>query len=292
MLTPFRIHEPARLDEAVALLEDLSGSAAVYAGGTELLVALKQGFLSFEHLIDIKRIPELQHVQLLDGHISIGAAVAYSSLVKNPLLRQFFPELVELIGRIANIRVRAAGTLGGNLVFSEPRSDPAVFMLMLDAEVECVGSNGSRLVPLSDFLVGPYESALAPAELLARIRVKMPPNATGIHFQRFCVYERPTANAGARINVDKGRVSAAAIVTGASSPVPLRHTDLEKSLLGLHPEDIESITPQLIERLEDRVDVMEDTYGSADYKRHLTGELTRRALSKASARLRGDHVSE
>lgn len=285
MLTPFRIHEPDTVDEALELLATLGEDAAVYAGGTEVILALKEGFLTFDHLIDIKRIPELRSVELHGDRVSLGSAVPYRSLEGNDVLLHSLPELTGLLRQIANVRVRTAGTLGGNLAFAEPHSDVAALLMMLDGRVHCRGGDGVRVVELSSFFVGPYESVLGPSELITAVEVTVPCEAAVRKFKRVCFHERPTANAGVCMRMDDGRIVGAALVTGASGPVPVRHTDLETALDGKTLEEVADASEDIVEQLRAGIDVMEDAYGSADYKKHLTGELIRRALVEAAADL-------
>lgn len=291
MLPAFRMHAPASVPEAAALLAEHGEDARIYAGGTELLLVLKAGFLACDHLVDIKAIPQLTGVTRDGTELSIGAATTYRELQAHPDLRAHLPELVALIGQIANVRVRASGTLGGNLCFVEPHSDPATLLLAYDATVECQGGDGSRRLPLGDFLVGPFECALRLGELLTRIHVPLPGSSTGTGYQRFVHLERPAANAAVRIEVDgSGVIQTARIAVGAVGPVPARQGQAEELLLGISVAAARGRADGVAEAVAAVVDVMEDAYGSSEYKRSLSGELCRRALLQALEQLarRGD----
>ena len=293
-LPPLTIHSPETVQEAVGLLHELGDSARVYSGGTELLLVMKAGFLSSDHLVDIKEIPDLKEIGREDGTLVIGATTTYREMERSPELCRWLPAMIEVIGHVGNVRIRAAGTMSGNLCFAEPHSDIATFLLAFDTEVECVGEQGNRRMPLADFIVGPFESALEPAELLTRVRVRLPDGRTGIAYQRFAALERPTAGAVVRLDADADdRIRAARIAVGAVGPVPARMPEAEARATGATvPELLERAT-EVAAAVEEQADVMEDLYGAEDYKRALAGELTRRALQQAADRLqsgRGQHA--
>ena len=119
-LPPFEMHKPDSLEEAIGLLEGLGDSAALYCGGTELLLVMRMGLTDLDHLVDLKGLDGLRSITLVDGMLRIGAAVTHREIENHPLVTEHAPELASMIGRIANVRVRAVGTLGGNLAFADP----------------------------------------------------------------------------------------------------------------------------------------------------------------------------
>ena len=160
-LPPFDLHRPTSVEEATELAERYGEDAAFYCGGTELLLLLKLGYASFGHLIDLKQIDELGGLRAENGGLLIGATVTHRELERSELVRERHPALAAMEQRVANLRVREVGTLGGNLCFSDPHSDPATFLLAVDAEVECRrGGEPTRRIPISDFVVGPYQTSL------------------------------------------------------------------------------------------------------------------------------------
>lgn len=282
-LRRFRIHAPAEVDEAVALLEEHGDDASVYAGGTELLLALKAGFLAVDRLVDVKGIAELGEVREDQDELSIGATVTYRTLERHPAVRRRIPTLARLVGEIANVRVRTAGTLAGNLCFAEPHSDPAVLLLCLDAEVACRGPGGERRIPLAGFFAGPYESALARDEVATRVHVPTQPARSATGFERFRTFERPTANAAVRLDLDgEDRVDRAVVAVGAAGPTPARATRAEAALEGASRGELRDRLPAVRDAVSDQVEVMEDGYGSEDFKRYLTAEMVARALARVT----------
>ena len=282
----FVIHAPTEVDEAVWLLEEHGDDASVYAGGTELLLALKAGFLAVERLVDVKGIPELGEVREEEGEVAIGATVPYRTLERHPAVRRRIPALARLVSEIANVRVRTAGTLAGNLCFAEPHSDPAVLLMCMDAEVACRGPRGERRIPVAAFFAGPYESALARDEVATGVHVPGQPARSATSFERFRTFERPTANASVRLDLDgEDHVVRAVVAVGAAGPTPARVAGVEAVLEGAARGDLRDGVPAVRDAVSDEIEVMEDGYGSEDFKRHLTAELVVRALARAAGEL-------
>src|SRR5687768_16822150 len=135
MLRPFAIHQPATVAEAASLMREFGDDAAFYAGGTELLIVLKEHLAAVDHLIDLKRIPGLNEISIGDDGTTlvIGALATHRAIERDPLVRKYLPALAALEANVANVRVRAAGTLGGNLCFADPHSDPVTLLSALGA---------------------------------------------------------------------------------------------------------------------------------------------------------------
>ena len=198
-LPPFDLHRAESVDEAKELLERYGEDAAVICGGTELLLLLKLGFAVYGHLVDID---ELGGIRAENGTLVVGSAVTHREIERAPLVVERLPALAAMARRVANIRVRSVGTLGGNLCFSDPHSDPATFLLALDAEAEY----DRQRVPLSEFLVGPYETALRHGQLLAAVRIPVPEPGTAVAHRKLAFHERPAATVACAVRVEGGAV--------------------------------------------------------------------------------------
>lgn len=285
MLPPFEIHPVSTPAEAVALRERYGPAAAVYAGGSELLLVLKEGLGGWEHLIDVKTIPALHELRRDEatGTLVIGGAVTHRRLERSPLVRQRFPLLARMAAQVANVRVRVVGTLGGNLCFGEPHSDPPTALLVHDARVVLHGGAGERRLPLRDFMVGPYETALAADEILTAVEVPAPPPRAAAAYLKFAVHERPTVGVAALVvpAPDGRHVAEARIAVGCVGPVATRLPALEDEARGAPLE-------ALAERRAPRtpagslLDAVSDLHGSEDYKRHVASVLAARALAEAA----------
>jgi carbon-monoxide dehydrogenase medium subunit len=261
ILSDFQLHRPATVDEAIELRAELGDGAALYAGGTELLLAMKMGVLDYEHLIDVKRIGGLRGIELRDGALRIGAATTHREIETSPLVAEHLPALASLERHVANGRVRAAGTLAGNLAFGEPHADPAALLVALDATVELAGSTGRRSLPVEQFAVGAYETELGEDELIEAVVVPLPGRETRAAYLKFQVLERPTVGVAAVAHTGH----APPVVVGAVDERPIR-------------VEANGDVGDYVDAARAAVDPVDDLSGSAEYKRHLTGVLVKRAL--------------
>lgn len=280
MLSPLQIHEPTSVAEASRLLTQYGDEAAIYAGGTELLVVMKERLVHYPQLINIKTIPGLSGISASDTSLTIGALATHRTIERSPIVRERLPILAELESNVANLRVRSTGTLGGNLCFAEPHSDPATLLVALDASVLLEGESSARLVPLAEFFTGLLETTRRPDEVMSEVRVPLPAPAA-IAYERFKTHERPTATVAVALTLVRGKVTTARIVTGSVGARPARMAAAEAALIGRVPGDLAEEVAQLA---HDEVEPTEDGFESSDYKRHLVRVLTRRAIAAAVAR--------
>src|SRR4051812_11350922 len=171
MIPRFAYVRPSALDDAFRAFAAADGDGAYIAGGTELLQVMKMGFAQFGTLIDLKGIDALRGITSDAGGLRIGALVTHREIERSAVVAAAFPGLVELERGVANVRVRSTGTIGGNLCFAEPHSDPATLLLAADARVELAGPMGTRSLHLGDFVLGPLFTAREAAEILVAIRI-------------------------------------------------------------------------------------------------------------------------
>jgi carbon-monoxide dehydrogenase medium subunit len=303
VLRPFALHRPRAAQEACELLARLGDDAAPYAGGTELLLLMKEGLLRPRHLVDVKRIPALDAITGDGARLVIGATVTHRVVERSALVKARCPVLASVARHVANVRVRNVGTVGGNLAFADPHSDLATLLLALDAGVELISPRGPRTLPLADFVRGPWETAREPDELL--VSVSVPPWAAGAGaaYVKFGVHERPTlgiaialvleapggegrADSGARGHA-RARVADARVAIGCVNPRPARVPGAESRLRGCAIAELEDAIEAVAEQAAASADPADDLHGSADYKREMVAVFTRRALRAAGARARG-----
>jgi carbon-monoxide dehydrogenase medium subunit len=278
-LPPFDLHRAHSVEEARELLVRYGEDAAVVCGGTELLLLLKLGFAAFGHLVDVKPIESIRGIRAENGTLVIGAAVTHREIERSTLVLERLPALAAMERTVANIRVRSVGTLGGNLCFSDPHSDPATFLLALDAEAEVDGV----VTPLSRFLVGPYETALEHGQLLSAVRIPIPPPGTGIAHRKLAFHERPAATVACAVRLRDGVVEDARIAVGSVGACAVRAAEAERALAGKSAEDAASLRAagELAAEASQPVD---DANGSADYKAQLVRVLVERCYRDALAR--------
>jgi len=284
-LPPFELHRPGSIEEATELLARYGEDAALYCGGTELLLLLKLGFASFGHLVDLKGIEELRGVRAENGGLVVGAAATHRQLERSQLVLECLPALAAMERRVANLRVREVGTLGGNLCFSDPHSDPATFLLAVDAVVECRrGGETARTLPIADFVVGPYQTALRAGEVLVSVRIPALAPGEAVAHAKFAVHERPAATVAIFARVDGGEIAQARVAVGSVGACPVRAGEAERVLAGASARELD---PQLVaevgERAAEASAPVEDANGSADYKAQLVRVLVERTLREAVA---------
>jgi carbon-monoxide dehydrogenase medium subunit len=270
----FELHRPETVAEAVGLRAELGEVATLYAGGTELLLAMKLGVLDYEHLIDVKRIGALRGIERRDGELRIGAAVTHRELEVDPEVRRALPALAALARNVANVRVRASGTLAGNLAFAEPHADPPALLIALRARVALAGAAGRRELALEDFIGGAYETELGEDELIEAVIVPLADVRAA--YRKFQVLERPAVGVAAAGRMVGGVFAEApVVVVGAVDERPIRVPADE--LVGVPCDDVDALDA-LAASAGEAVDPVDDLSGSAEYKRHLTGVLARRAV--------------
>jgi len=281
-LRRFTIDQPKTVNEAAEMLSHYGEKGRLYAGGTELLLAMKHDLLRYEHLVDVKGLSGLNTIETRNNSLRIGATVTHRAVEKSDAVREIVSVLADMARNVANVRVRASGTLGGNLCFAEPHSDPATLLLALEAHVHVQGRGKERILKMDELITGAYETALAPDELLLAIDVPLSSKTKRAAYLKFQTHERPTLGLALVLDVDgSGRsITKARAAVGSVSPKPCRSDQADALLVG--PRDkVEKQLDDAAKVLADAADPVDDLEGSAEYKRHLIGVYLRRAFAKA-----------
>ena len=261
MIPDFALSRPTTLNDAVGHLAE---GGAAYVGGTELVAAMHMGVLAPQHLVDLKRVSQLNGVTTCATQLTIGATTRHRDVAGSPDVRRHAPMLAAACSLLGNARVRATGSIGGNICFADPRSDITTSLFGLRAQVSLRSTDGQRTLPIEDFVLGAMETDRSEDELLEAIHV---PIADERHvYIRHQPAEYPTVCIGVVVNrthpLDQAR-----IVVGAVGERP--------QLFGvpsINDVDIDAILPSL--------DVIEDLNGSEEYKHHLAGVFIGRAVAK------------
>jgi carbon-monoxide dehydrogenase medium subunit len=228
--------------------------------------------------VDLKTIPGLDSIECVDGGLKIGSLATHLSIEQSPLVRQRLPVFAGMEHRVANIRVRATGTLGGNLCFGEPHSDPATVLLSLDARLHTT----ERDLSMAEFIVDSYEVALGAGELLESISIRaLGPNQRAA-YQKFQVHEYPMLGLALVVDFDDRyeQVTGARLSVGSVSPSPRRSAAAEALLTG-EVGDAAGRLSQAADALAADAELMDDLEASADYKRHLIHVFLERAWKQA-----------
>ena len=284
-LRPFEYVEPASVAEASRFMAEHPEDARIYAGGTSLLLLMKQGIVRPDYLVNIKRIPGLRHIQHDNGTIQIGALATHHDLEVSPLIREFLPAIAELEPQIANVRVRSTGTIGGNLGFAEPLTDLPPLLIALDARVHVGDSERARVFPLEELFAGYYETTLSPHELITGVQVdRMKPN-TGFKYLRFSVgSDKPAVGCavGVRLDLATGKCLEARCVLGCVAPTPLRVREAESVFQGnAYRKEVALEAGRLA---AEACSPLADLRGSEEYKRAMVSVLVARASKEAFRR--------
>ena len=280
MLRRFRLEEPESAQEAADLLSRYGDSAKVYAGGTELLLAMKEGLVHYERLINVKQLKGLNEVKLDNGTVSIGALCTHHQLETSPLLKERLPALVELEKNVANVRVRQAGTIGGNLCFAEPHADPGTLLLALGATLVAQRSSSRREISAADFFIDAYETCLAADEVLSEIRIPALAAKSGIAYLKFGYLERPSVGVAIALTLNGG-ISDAKIAVGCAGPAPKRVAEAEAMLKGKSIEEATRNLASAGQAAGRAAQAISDLHGAQDYKEHIVGVLLKRAFQRA-----------
>jgi carbon-monoxide dehydrogenase medium subunit len=275
---------PRSLAEALEMLADRP-EAIPLAGGTDLLVQVKEGARLVETLLSLKRVPELRQSSY-NGALTLGSTVTVAQIAADTQVQRDFAALSMGAGLIGSVQIRNVATVGGNLCHAAPSADTAPPLLVLGAQAVIASTQGERTMPLDDFFLGPGRTALQPGELLKEIIV---PQAAD-HSGSFYVRHTPRARmdlavvgvaAALTLGAD-GAIADARLALGAVAPVPLRATAAEALLSG------QTLTDELLREVSaaaaQEAEPIDDLRASAEYRRHLVAVLTQRALRGAWAR--------
>jgi carbon-monoxide dehydrogenase medium subunit len=281
MLKRFRLEEPQTVAEVADLLARFGDNAKLYAGGTELLLAMKEGLVDYERLINVKNVKGLNSVDAVNGHIKIGALCTHHQLETSSLLKEKLSSLVKLEENVANVRVRQAGTIGGNLCFAEPHADPGTLLIALGATLVAENSTSRREIAAADFFVDAYETSLAPDEVLTEIRIPTPPAEARSAYLKFGYLERPSVGVAIALGLSDGGVSHVKIAVGCAGPAPRRVEEAEALLEGKTVAEAARNLPQAGMIAGRAAQAISDLHGAQDYKEHIVGVLLKRTWQKA-----------
>jgi carbon-monoxide dehydrogenase medium subunit len=289
---PFQYERATSVEGAIASLQRLGSEARIIAGGHSLLPMMKLRLANPEHLIDINDLSELSYIREQDGEIRIGALTRHVDLLKSELLAQRFALFRDAETVIADPVVRNRGTIGGSLCQADAAEDLSAVCSAAKATVVIRGAGGERVVGMEDFHVGPYMTAVGEAEILTEVRLDVRPGAGSAHEK----VERRAgdwaiAAASAAVWMDGGLIRNVGIALSAVGLTTIHLTRAEELLRGKPPS--EELFAQAGEIASEDCSPGADGRGPIDYKRHLAGVLTHRALRRAVARAAGsDHVQE
>jgi len=283
MIIPeFEYVSPQSVQEACALLVQYGDSARVLAGGSDLLVKMKDGLMKPAYLVSLKNLDSLKAIRYETGTgVIIGARATHNEVMNNRLLQEKYRSVCEAAHSMAADQIRNIGTVGGNLVNAVPSADLPPILIALDARARIVGSSRERTIALEDFFLGPGKTVLEKGEILAEIIIPDQPT-TGSNYIKFGLRRAgalAVAGVASSVTVSDGTCRDVRVVLGAVAPTPMRARQAENVLRG------KKISRELIDEAG-RIAAAEskpisDIRGSIEYRRNLVNVLTRRSLKAA-----------
>lgn len=288
-MTPFEYRTPKSLKEVHANLKEFGSDAKLVAGGTALIIMMKQRLVRPSCLISLRSVRGLNGIELQNGGLRIGGLATHRQLETSPLIRRRLPMLADTYHHVATLRVRNMATVGGGLAHADPNQDPPPSLIALGATLKATSANGSRVIPMNEFFKDYYETVLNPDELITEVMVpKLPPNsgAAYIKFLPRTADDYATVSAAAVLTLDKSNKTIAdvRIALGSVGVTPIRATAAEAVLRG-QPLKTEAFA-EAGEKAKEAVDPISDFRGSAGYKKDMAAVFVRRALEKALGDLR------
>ena len=286
----FAYHAPTSLAEAVSILEREGGGGKILAGGTDLLIAIKERGFVPNYVVSLRDVKEVQQVSFdAQQGLRIGAAARLSDVASHPVVQERYPIIVQGASLVGSLQIQNQGTVVGNVCNAAPSADTAPPLVALGAIARIVGPGGERTVPVEDFFVGPGRTVLKSDELVAEIIVPPPPARSGGAYERFTPRQEmdiAVVGVGSVVTLGQGdRCTAARICLGAVAPTPVRAKAAEAALID------RDLTPEAIEAAADAAvkdaTPISDQRGTAEYRKHLVKVLTRRTVSAAWQDARG-----
>jgi carbon-monoxide dehydrogenase medium subunit len=282
---PFDFYQPASLAEASRLLKEHGPGGRFLAGGTDLVIAMKEKGLLPKYIVDLKRVPGLSGIrENNDGSISIGALTTMYAIETSPLIRGKYPFLSQSAAEVGSIQIRNRATVGGNMANATPSADVAPSLIALGANAKVASATGERTVPLEEFFRGPGQNSMSAEEILTEILIpKTGPELVGdyIKFSPRDMMDLAYVGVAVVYNLAQDRrCTGVRIVLGAVAPTPIRAKNAEGLLEG------KVLTEELAEQVgaeaANESKPITDVRSTAEYRRAMVGVMTKRALMNAA----------
>jgi carbon-monoxide dehydrogenase medium subunit len=288
-MIPFEYRTPKNLKEVHSAMKEFGSDAKLIAGGTALVIMMKQRLVRPTCLVSLRSVRGLNGIELKNGGLRIGGLATHREVESSALVRRRLPLLAETYHHVATIRVRNRATVGGGLAHADPNQDPPPTLIALGATVKATSPNGSRVIPLDEFFTDYYETVLKPDEIITEVNIPKMAANTGAAYLKFLprtADDYATVSAAAVLTLDKSHkiINDVRIALGSVGTTPIRATAAEDLLRG-QPLKAEAFA-EAGEKAKEAVDPVSDFRGSAGYKKEMAGVFVRRALEKALANIR------
>jgi carbon-monoxide dehydrogenase medium subunit len=282
-MTAFEYVAPRTLAEVVAVLAEKGDRARLLAGGTDILVQLREGRRHADWVVDVKHVPDVNELTWNEASgLHIGAAVPCYRVVEQSQVARAYPGLVDAVSLIGGVQIQSRATIGGNLCNASPAADTIPALIAACAMCQIAGPQGSRALPVEQFCTAPGKTALLRGEMLVSLHLPAPKPHTGSAYLRFIPRNEmdiAVVGAGVAIVLDGGRCTEARIALAAVAPTPILVAEAGAALVGtgVGEEDI----ARAASLAQAAARPISDMRGDADYRRHLVGVLVKRALRMA-----------
>jgi aerobic carbon-monoxide dehydrogenase medium subunit len=276
----FDLLQPQSLQEAVELLQKYGDEARALAGGTTLIILMKQRALQYRYLVDLQSIPGLGEINIEADGVRIGSLVTHRRVETSPVIRRAFPVLAQAFGHIGNVRVRQTASVGGNLAHADYRLDPPPALLVLNAEISVFGPKGSRTIAIKNFFQGMYETALAPGEILVGVKIPFTPansRAVYLRYTALSANDWPCLGVAAFVSRENERCKELRVALGGVAVTPVLVEGLE--FANDRPLD-RAVIDKLLDLVERQISPFSDLRGSEWYKRRMARLFVAKAIEQ------------
>ena len=284
----FRYFSPNNLNEVLALLTQFDKNIFVMAGGTDLLVRMKDREISPSYIIDLKQIAELNDIKYDESSgLKIGALTTISDIEKSPHLTGQYHALVEAASSMGSAQIRNKGTIGGNLCNASPAADLAPPLIVMDASVQIIGKYGEKIIRMEEFFRGPGKTILQDGEILTEIQVPKLPSGSGtayLKFSRRRGLDLALASVACLLRTNDFRCEKVRIAMGAVAPIPLRAERAEALIMGKEIND--DIIEKVSEIAAEETRPIGDIRASASYRKEIIKVLVKRSIRISLDRIR------
>lgn len=288
-VNPFEYLMPSSLDEAISLLVSHGERARFIAGGTDVIVKVKEGKIAPRYLVSLRRIQGLDHITTQDGELRIGALVTHRMLELSPLIRREFPILIDAVTHIGSVQIRNVATIGGNIVNAVPSADGAIPLITLGAQVRLRGPKGERCMALEDLFIGPGQTLMEPGEILVEFIIPRLASRTGaayVKHTRRAAMELPLLGVAVLLSLSEDLKTCvdARIGLGVLAPTPMRARIAESVLKGQRVT--EKLLGKAARTAAEECKARDSIRGEAWYRREMVEVLVPRMARLALERAR------
>jgi carbon-monoxide dehydrogenase medium subunit len=284
MIREFVYLKAKTIKEVLGLLEQHKDDYKIICGGQSLLILMRQGLVAPRNLIDIKSVKELSYIKFKPKQgLKIGATTTHREIEKSSLIKKYYPLLADMEENLASVQTRNWGSIGGNLAHGDPAGDPGPIFMALNASVKMANRERERIIPIEEFFVDYFETALEEGELLIEVQLPAIPPRTATVYEKFNIIknDQGIVSVAASITMDDDRVSCkeARIVLGAAAPTPIRAQKAEQLLRGQKLDN--GLLEKIGKKAFEEADPVTDIHATEEFRRHLIKALTKRMVRKA-----------